>query len=70
MEYRKTVLMDLSEGQQQTRRHREQTTDTGGVEEREGEINVEQHSSIYTLPYVKQPMEMCCMNQGTQTEAL
>ena len=44
--------------------------DMGGGEEGEDEMNGESSVEAYTLPYVKQPMKTCSMNQGTQTEAL
>ena len=44
--------------------------DMGGGEEGEDEMNGESSVETYTLPYVKQPMGICCMTQGTQTGAL
>ena len=41
-----------------------------GREEGEGGTNGESNMETYTLPYVKQPMGICCMTQGTQTGAL
>jgi len=36
----------------------------------EGEINGENKVEADTLTYGKQPMEICCVTQGTQTGAL
>ena len=44
--------------------------DKGKGEEGEGEMNGESGMEICTLPYVKQPIRVCCMTQGTQTRAL
>ena len=41
-----------------------------GVEEGEGEMIGEKSMEAYTLPYVKKPMGICAMTQGTQTGAL
>ena len=42
----------------------------GEGEEGEGGTNGESNMETYTLPYVKQPMKICCMTQGTQTRTL
>ena len=48
MEYRKIVLMNLFEGQQQTCRHREQTYGHGWCgEEGEGETDAESSTVAY-----------------------
>ena len=44
--------------------------DKGWGEEGEGEIYGESGMEAYTLTYVKQPMGICCMTQGTQTGLL
>ena len=45
--------------------------DKDGEEEGEGEMNAESSMDAYTLTYVnREPMEICCMTQGTQTGAL
>ena len=62
------VPMNLFAGQQWRCRHREQTMDTGRGEEREGGTDGESSMEAYTLPFVKQPEEICSMTQGTQTE--
>ena len=42
----------------------------GRVEEGEGGMYGESKMETYTLPYVKQPMGICCVTQGIQTSAL
>ena len=46
-------------------------TDKGGEEEGKGEINGESIMEAYTVTHVnRQPMEICCLTQGTQNGAL
>ena len=47
-------------------------TDMGGREEGEGGTNGDSSMEPYTLPYRidRQPVEICCMTQGTRTRAL
>ena len=69
MESRKMALMDLFSGQQWRSRHREQTYGHGEGEERVRCL--ERVTGMLPLPYVnRQPTEIRCMTQGTQTEAL
>ena len=68
MESRKMVLKNLFTGQQQRNRHREQTYGRGRGEERVR--CMERVTWKPTSPYVKQPTEICCMAQETQTRAL
>ena len=65
MESRKMALMHLFAMQQWRNRHREQTYGHGRGEERgRGMARV---TWKLTLLYVKQPMGLCGMSQGTQT---
>ena len=64
----KDVLMSLSAGQQW--RHRQRQTDRHGAGQRKKAEHVESKMETYTLPYVKQPMGICCVAQGIQTCAL
>ena len=72
MDSRKVVLMNLLTGQQWRCRHGEQTygQGRGRGREGEGEMSGESSKEQYTLQYVKQPMEICCVTQGTQTRTL
>ena len=57
---RKTVLMNLFEGQQQKHRNREQICGRSG-----GRV-----TDTYALPYVKQiAVGICCMPRGAQPGA-
>ena len=48
-----------------------QRTDLHVLVEGECEVNGESSMDAYTLTYVnREPMEICCMTQGTQTGAL
>ena len=63
MESRTMVLMKLFAGQQWRHRQREQTYGHSG--EGEGGVNGESSKETYTLPYVKEPVEICCMMQSS-----
>ena len=45
-------------------------TRVGRGREGEGEMSGQSSMEPYTPQYVKQPMEICCMTQGTQTRTL
>ena len=65
MESKKMVLKNLFTGQQWRNRHREQTyghRERGGEGEKYGRV-----TGNLTLPYLRQPMGICCMAQETQT---
>ena len=63
MESRKIVLMKLFAGQQWRHREKEQTYGHSGAGE--GGVNGESSRETYTLPYVKEPVEICCMMQSS-----
>ena len=69
MESRKMVVMNLFlQGSNTDADIENRLIDKGRGEEREGERNEESSMGTYTLTYVKrQPMEICCMTQGSQT---
>ena len=50
--------------------HREKTYGHGRGEEGEGSTNEESSMEIYTLPYVKQVVGICCMMQGAKQSTL
>jgi len=64
MESRKTVLMNLFAGQQVDTDRENRLMDMGG-QGGEGWMYGESNMETYTLPYVKQPMRIHCVTQGT-----
>ena len=71
MDSRKVVLRNLLTGQQWRCRQRvDSCTRVGRGREGEGEMSGQSSMEPYTPQYVKQPMEICCMTQGTQTRTL
>ena len=70
MESRKSINEPICRAAMETQTQRTDLWTWGSVEEGEGGMYGESKMETYTLPYVKQPMGICCVTQGIQTSAL